>query len=112
MNVEEKYNERDVQLARFAKALGHPARIQIVKFLASQEDCFCGNIVDYIPLSQSTVSQHLKELKESGLIVGRYQPPKIYYCINKENWKIANSLFEDIFSLNIENTCKSNEENI
>jgi ArsR family transcriptional regulator, arsenate/arsenite/antimonite-responsive transcriptional repressor len=112
MNTEEKYNEKDVLLARFAKALGHPARVQIVKFLASQEDCFCGNIVDYVPLSQSTVSQHLKELKEAGLITGRYQAPKIYYCINKENWKIANSLFEDLFKINIENTCKTYKEKI
>lgn len=112
MNTEEKYNEKHVQLARFAKALGHPARVQIIKFLANQEDCFCGNIVDYIPLSQSTVSQHLKELKEAGLILGRYQPPKIYYCINKENWKIAKSLFEDMFAINIDNICSTGDDKI
>jgi DNA-binding transcriptional ArsR family regulator len=106
MNIEEKYNEKDVLTARFAKALSHPARVQIIKFLASQENCFCGNIVDYIPLSQSTVSQHLKELKSAGLIHGRYEPPKIYYCINKENWNIAGELLCGLFDVNIDNICK------
>ncbi|MBX3044077.1 MAG: winged helix-turn-helix transcriptional regulator [Candidatus Kapabacteria bacterium] len=109
---DEKYNEKDVLIAKFAKALAHPARVQIVKFLASQKDCFCGNIVDYVPLSQSTVSQHLKELKEAGLIVGRYQPPKIYYCINKENWKIAKTLFDEIFATNIDNICTTGDDKI
>lgn len=103
---DEKYNEKDVQLAKFAKALAHPARVQIIKFLAEQEDCFCGNIVDYIPLSQSTVSQHLKELKEAGLISGRYQPPKIYYCINRENWEKAQNHFNELFSVSITSSCK------
>jgi len=76
-----EYSDEEITLARFAKALGHPARVQILKLLASQDACFCGNIVDYIPLSQSTVSQHLKELKDAGLITQQIKQPKVYYCI-------------------------------
>ena len=95
-----EYSAEEIKLARFAKALGHPARIQIIKLLASKDSCFCGNIVDYLPLSQSTVSQHLKELKDSGLIKQRIEPPKIYYCINQENWEIAKTLIEDFIESN------------
>ncbi len=107
MNIEEKYNEKDVLTARFAKALSHPARVQILKFLASQDNCFCGNIVDYIPLSQSTVSQHLKELKAAGLIHGRYEPPKIYYCIDEINWNLAKSLLNDLLNVDIKSVCNT-----
>ncbi len=101
----DNYTDNEILLARFAKALGHPARIQILKLLSSQENCFCGNIVDYLPLSQSTVSQHLKELKNAGLIQGRYEPPKIYYCINNENWEKAKTLMNGLFNENIKSIC-------
>jgi ArsR family transcriptional regulator, arsenate/arsenite/antimonite-responsive transcriptional repressor len=87
------YGEEDVQLARFAKALSHPARIAILKLLASMDTCFCGEIVEELPIAQATVSQHLKELKDSGLIQGSIEPPKIRYCIEPENWKKARKLF-------------------
>ncbi len=86
------------QLAKFAKALGHPTRIKILKLLESQSCCFTGDLVEVLPLSQSTISQHLKELKDAGLIQGEIKPPKIKYCVHKENWSIAKSLFNSLFS--------------
>ncbi len=86
------------QLARFAKALAHPTRIAILKHLENQSCCFTGDLVDIFPLAQSTISQHLKELKNAGLIQGEVNPPKIKYCINKENWKTAKALFQGFFN--------------
>ena len=71
----------DVALATLAKALGHPARVQIVRFLLSQDSCMCGDIVEHLPLAQSTVSQHLKLLKASGLIRGTIDGPRVCYCV-------------------------------
>lgn len=91
--------KKDIEvLARYAKALGHPTRIAILEHLDKQSCCFTGDLVDVLPISQSTVSQHLKELKNAGLIQGELEPPKIKYCINKKNWKIARSLFDDFFN--------------
>jgi len=89
------YKEDEILLARYAKALGHPARIAILKFLASANTCFCGEIVEELPIAQATVSQHLKELKDAGLIQGCIQPPKVSYCIDTENWKKAKKLFDN-----------------
>ncbi|HBG58794.1 ArsR/SmtB family transcription factor [Proteiniphilum sp. UBA1028] len=86
-------------VARLAKALGHPTRIEILVFLASQDSCFFGDIHDELPMAKSTVSQHLKELKEAGLIQGEIEAPKVRYCIHKENWEIARKLFSDLFNL-------------
>lgn len=83
----EEFKFKDVQLARFAKALSHPARVAILRLLASKNSCVCGEIVDELPLSQSTVSQHLKELKEAGIIKGEIDGPRICYCIDFEVWK-------------------------
>ncbi len=85
------------QLACFAKALGHPARIKILKFLSHAEFCYTGDFVKVLPLAQSTVSQHLKELNEAELIIAREIPPKTLYCINKRNWEKAKKLFEEFF---------------
>jgi len=91
-------NDQDTKsLAKVAKALGHPTRICILKYLESQSHCFTGDLVDVLPISQSTVSQHLKELKNAGLIKGELKPPKIKYCIDPENWKQAKILFQDFF---------------
>jgi len=89
------YKEDEINLARYAKALGHPARIAILNFLASANACFCGEIVEELPIAQATVSQHLKELKDAGLIQGSIQPPKVSYCIDTENWKKAKQLFDN-----------------
>ena len=93
MNISEKDN----QLARFAKAMGHPTRIAILRFLAAQESCFFGDINDVLPIAKATVSQHLKELREAGLIQGEIEPPKVRYCINKENWAIAREMMAQFF---------------
>ncbi len=74
----------DVELATLAKALGHPARVQIVRFLLSRDSCMCGDIVEELPLAQSTVSQHLKMLKESGLIRGTIDGPRVCYCVETQ----------------------------
>lgn len=92
-NPDFKYREEHIKLARFAKAMAHPARLHILNFLNACDRCYTGNIVDELPYAQSSVSQHLKELKEAGLIQGTIETPKVYYCINKENWKLAKELF-------------------
>jgi ArsR family transcriptional regulator, arsenate/arsenite/antimonite-responsive transcriptional repressor len=100
MIVKEKiypYTQRQVKLAKFAKAMSHPARLFILKFLETQCSCMVGNIVDELPMAQSTVSQHLKELKDAGLIQGSIEPPKVKYCINRENWAIAKEMFREFF---------------
>jgi predicted transcriptional regulator len=89
-----KYTSDEEQLATFAKALAHPVRVQIMKILNSQSCCYTGDLTDIIPLAQSTISQHLKALKDAGLIQGEIIPPKVKYCLNKENWNIANALFQ------------------
>lgn len=93
METNRDYSDRQVMLSRFAKAMGHPARIAILEFLAGRECCFFGDINEELPISKATVSQHLKELKEAGLIQGQIEPPKVRYCINQENWRLARSLF-------------------
>jgi len=92
------YTTGQVKLARFTKALGHPARIKILEILAQQECCYSGNIADEFPIALSTLSQHLKELKKSGLIQGEINPPRIKYCINKENWDLAKKLLTSFLS--------------
>ena len=92
-----EYQQDTEALARFAKALGHPTRIAILKYLENKSCCYTGDLVEVFPLAQSTVSQHLKELKNAGLIQGELKPPKIKYCINQENWKIAKVLFQQFF---------------
>lgn len=91
------YSIRQEQLARFAKAMGHPARIAILQFLAKQETCYFGDIHEELPIAKATVSQHLKELKEAGLIQGEVETPKVKYCINRDNWQLANELFGGFF---------------
>lgn len=91
------YQENTEALAHIAKALGHPTRIAILKHLENQTCCFTGDLVDVFPLAQSTISQHLKELKNAGLIKGELSPPKIKYCINSENWEKAKNLFSEFF---------------
>lgn len=88
-----QYTEEQEQMARFAKAMGHPARMAILSFLAKQESCFFGDIHEELPIAKATVSQHLKELKDAGLIQGEIETPKVRYCINKENWELARKLF-------------------
>ena len=99
----DKFTEKQNQMARLAKALGHPARIAIIEYLTRAQSCVCGDIVNELPLSQSTVSQHLKELKDAGLIDGEVNPPKVKYCINVSNWKVASELFQNLFKEDFSN---------
>lgn len=84
--------EADALLARLAKALGHPARIAIIRLLARRETCVCGEIVAELPLAQSTVSQHLKVLKEAGLIRGDVDGPRVCYCLEPETLTLFKAL--------------------
>ena len=92
------YTPDEEQLALFAKALGHPVRVQILKILNSQSCCYTGDLTDIIPLAQSTISQHLKALKDAGLIQGEIIPPKVKYCLNTENWGKAQNLFKGLLT--------------
>ena len=74
----------DKQLGAFCKALAHPVRVQIIRMLLNRDGCLCGDLVDELPLAQSTVSQHLKVLKEAGLIVGEIDGPRCCYCVAPE----------------------------
>ena len=78
------FNEQQNSLANIAKALGHPARLAIVEYLLQQKECVCGDIVSELPLAQATVSQHLKELKNAGIIKGNIEGNSICYCLNEE----------------------------
>ena len=91
------YTDREERIARFAKAMGHPARMAILRFLAAQESCFFGDIHEVLPIAKATVSQHLKELKDAGLIQGEIETPKVRYCIDRANWAGARDLFADFF---------------
>jgi ArsR family transcriptional regulator, arsenate/arsenite/antimonite-responsive transcriptional repressor len=84
--------EADEELALLAKALGHPARVQIVRLLVRREACICGDIVDELPLAQSTVSQHLKVLKEARLIRGEIDGPRVCYCVEPRTMRRLKAL--------------------
>ena len=84
--------EADEELALLAKAVGHPARVQILRLLVRRDACVCGDIVDELPLAQSTVSQHLKVLKEAGLIRGEVDAPRVCYCIEPRTLRRLKSL--------------------
>lgn len=93
----EFYTENQIKLARYSKALCHPVRINILEMLSKQANCYCGDLAEDLPIARSTLSQHLNELKDAGLIQGCTEPPKIKYCINKENWIEAKKLFSEFF---------------
>ncbi len=98
-NKAEEFSVKDNRIARYAKALSHPARVAIVRLLVQKQACICGDIVDELPLSQSTVSQHLKELKAAGLIKGDIEGAKVCYCINETEWALAQQYLEEFFAL-------------
>ena len=93
----EEFTVRDNRLARYAKALAHPARVAILRMLVQRQSCVCGDIVDELPIAQSTVSQHLKELKEAGLIQGEIDGPRVCYCINEAEWNAAQTALAEFF---------------
>ncbi len=95
----DSFTEKQKLLARFAKAMGHPVRIYILEQLSKQACCYSGDLSEVLPIAKSTLSQHLKELKKVGLIQGEIEPPKIKYCLNRENWEFAQELFKQLFQL-------------
>jgi predicted transcriptional regulator len=92
------FTKEQEQAARFAKALGHPVRIAILQLLNSQACCFHGDMAEQLPIAKSTLSQHLNELKDAGLIQGNITPPTVKYCINRENWAIAKKLLNAVLT--------------
>lgn len=86
----------DCDMAAVLRALGHPARLEIIRVLASKGRCFCGEIVEMLPLVQSTVSQHLKVLKDAGLVVGTIDGPRSCYCLNTQKLRRASALMAEL----------------
>jgi DNA-binding transcriptional ArsR family regulator len=101
------YSEAEVQIAKFAKALSHPARVAIIHLLLQKQSCICGDIVEDLPIAQSTVSQHLKELKESGLIKGNIDGASICYCVDTEVLQKASNVLNTLLSASVQtpSTC-------
>ncbi len=99
--MQEKHliTEEHKRLARIAKALGHPIRIYILNFLSNNSFCYSGDLSEILPIAKSTLSQHLKELKDAGLIQGKIEAPKIRYCLNEKNWALAQKMFKKFFNL-------------
>jgi DNA-binding transcriptional ArsR family regulator len=98
MDKPEVISETQKTMARFAKAMGHPIRMYVLELLVKQSCCYSGDLTEVLPIAKSTLSQHLKELKDAGLIQGEIESPKIKYCLNQENWKVAQSLFNSFLN--------------
>ncbi len=88
------FSDQQEKLARYAKALGHPVRVYVLELLGKQTCCYSGDLSEELPIAKSTLSQHLKELKDAGLIQGEIEAPRVKYCINKANWEEAGQLFK------------------
>ena len=93
-----EFNIKEKKVALYCKALAHPARIAILNLLIKRKSCICSDVVNELPLSQSTVSQHLKELKNAGLIKGDIDGPRVCYCIDLDEWKEAKQTIGQFFS--------------
>ncbi len=91
--------EEQKKAARYAKAMGHPIRMYVLELLSKQSCCYSGDLTEYLPIVKSTLSQHLKELRDAGLIQGEIEAPRIKYCLNKENWKEAQDLFSKFLKI-------------
>lgn len=94
--------EEQKKAARYAKAMGHPIRMYVLELLSKQSCCYSGDLTEYLPIVKSTLSQHLKELRDAGLIQGEIEAPRIKYCLNKENWKEAQDLFSKFLKIDQE----------
>ncbi|HQQ95591.1 MAG TPA: metalloregulator ArsR/SmtB family transcription factor [Bacteroidia bacterium] len=94
----ELFKKRQNRIANLAKAFDHPARVAIIEHLLSNQTCICNDLVDILPLSQSTITQHLKELKQIGIIKGEVEGPKVNYCIDEKVWEEARDTFINMFS--------------
>lgn len=105
INKTTENKEQEKRLAQYAKALGHPTRVAIIDFLLSQNSCYFGNIHEVFPNAKATISQHLKELRNAGLIYGEIETPKVRYCIDREHWEEAKALFGEFFDREIISNC-------
>lgn len=93
------FTEDQKKAARYAKAMAHPVRMYVLELLSKQSCCYSGDLTDVLPIAKSTLSQHLKELKDAGLIQGEIEAPKIKYCLNRNNWEEAKLIFKKRFDL-------------
>ena len=91
------FNEEQQKLARFAKAIGHPVRVYVLQLLSKQSCCYSGDLSEVLPIAKSTLSQHLAELKDAGLIQGEIEAPKVKYCLHRENWETVKKVFNNLF---------------
>jgi len=98
----DKFNENQNNLASIFKALGHPSRIAIIEYLLKTQTCVTNEIINEIPLAQSTILQHLKELQNAGLIIGNIEGVKIYFCLNNEKFFIIKQFIDEIINIKIE----------
>lgn len=98
MKIKPPLTPEQAELARLGKAMSHPIRVYILEFLSKQSSCYSGDLAEVLPIARSTLSQHLKELKEAGLIQGSIEAPKIRYCLNQENYERARELMKSFFS--------------
>ena len=94
----DRFSNEEIEIARLAKAMSHPARVKILNILIDTKVCMCGQIVEFMPLAQATVSQHLRELKNVGLIKGEIEGPKTCYCLDHEVLKKTKEIFQQLFS--------------
>lgn len=101
----EHFSDKQNKIAVMAKALGHPARVAIIEYLLKVNDCICGDIVNELPLAQPTVSQHLKELKNAGLIKGNIEGNSICYCIDEKNFSFLKDYFSKIILTMTQQKC-------
>ena len=92
------FTDRQNQLAHWAKVLGHPARIAILQIMLKKNTCICGSLVEELGLAQATISQHLRELKDAGLITGTVEGTSVCYCIEPKTWAKAQAAFTILFS--------------
>jgi DNA-binding transcriptional ArsR family regulator len=92
-----------IKMAQFAKVFAHPARVAILQYIASQDSCICGDIVDKVGLSQATISQHLQVIKQAGLLTGAFEGKSVCYCLNVERFKQMQLLFNSYFNVAVSN---------
>ncbi len=99
------HTHEQIKMAQFAKVFAHPARVAILQYIASQDSCICGDIVDKVGLAQATISQHLQVIKQAGLLKGSFEGKSICYCLDVDRFKQMQHLFNSYFNKTVENCC-------
>jgi DNA-binding transcriptional ArsR family regulator len=100
--TKDSISKEQKKAARYAKAMGHPIRMYVLELLSKQSCCYSGDLSEVLPIVKSTLSQHLKELKDAGLIQGEIEAPRVRYCLNLENWKEAQDLFRKFLQMDVQ----------